>query len=305
MMPFPWMRARPKADAEGRADESAGTRAFDFCVVGAGRMGASIAGTLALQVLYGLARRALCCAGCRSTLTAAAWTQGASVALFDRSDYDRRKGYDIMRADMKILEQRGLMLPADKDSALRRITLVDSHEQCVQAAIVVEAIFENLDAKRQLFGELAAAAHRTGATPVLSTNSMNFSIGQITQSLSPATTLLACGVRFLYPVFFMRPVEVSGHEDGATQEQISASATLSRVMGQLRRFGFEPFYHHLGSTQNTGLFRNNSGFYRRKLNQHEVHRYEQQLRRFVRGRCWRATCALMCLYLRLSLGCMH
>ena len=36
---------------------------FDFCVVGAGRMGASIAGHLVLQ--------------------------GARVALFDRSDYDR------------------------------------------------------------------------------------------------------------------------------------------------------------------------------------------------------------------------
>jgi len=36
---------------------------FDFAVVGAGRMGASIAGHLALQ--------------------------GASVALFDRSDFDR------------------------------------------------------------------------------------------------------------------------------------------------------------------------------------------------------------------------
>jgi ketopantoate reductase len=38
-------------------------KGFDFCVVGAGRMGASIAGHLALQ--------------------------GARVAVFDRSDFDR------------------------------------------------------------------------------------------------------------------------------------------------------------------------------------------------------------------------
>ena len=38
-----------------------------------------------------------------------------------------------------------------QDAALERITLVQNHEQCVQASVVVEAIFENLDAKRVLF----------------------------------------------------------------------------------------------------------------------------------------------------------
>ena len=47
-----------------------------------------------------------------------------------------------------------LMHAADgtaQDAALERITLVQNHEQCVQASVVVEAIFENLDAKRVLF----------------------------------------------------------------------------------------------------------------------------------------------------------
>jgi hypothetical protein len=38
-----------------------------------------------------------------------------------------------------------------QDAALERITLVQNHDQCVQASVVVEAIFENLDAKRVLF----------------------------------------------------------------------------------------------------------------------------------------------------------
>jgi hypothetical protein len=41
-----------------------------------------------------------------------------------------------------------------QDAALERITLVQNHEQCVQASVVVEAIFENLDAKRVLFAGL-------------------------------------------------------------------------------------------------------------------------------------------------------
>jgi hypothetical protein len=43
-----------------------------------------------------------------------------------------------MRADMKELELRGLLLPADKDAALGRIALVESHDECVRAQVVVE-----------------------------------------------------------------------------------------------------------------------------------------------------------------------
>ena len=108
-----------------------------------------------------------------------------------------------------------------QDAALERITLVENHEQCVQASIVVEAIFEDLDAKRVLFAglalvpvpgaqraacvcaragasrppvryglsnrgttELDAAAARIGVDPVLSSNSMNFTVGQITQGVT-------------------------------------------------------------------------------------------------------------------------
>jgi hypothetical protein len=41
-----------------------------------------------------------------------------------------------MRADMKGHEKRGLLLPADKDAALERITLVENHEQCVQVTFM-------------------------------------------------------------------------------------------------------------------------------------------------------------------------
>jgi hypothetical protein len=39
---------------------------------------------------------------------------------------------------MKELELRGLLLPADKDAALGRIALVESHDECVRAQVVVE-----------------------------------------------------------------------------------------------------------------------------------------------------------------------
>lgn len=205
--------------------------------------------------------------------------QGARVALFDRSDFDRKKGYDIMRADMKNLEQRGLLLPADKDAALGRITLVESHAECVRANLIVEAIFEDLEAKRVLFKELDAAAVKEGTDPILSTNSINFSIGSIVKKGATGSSRKVCGVRFLYPVFFMRPIEISAHEPFGKERETPA---IARAYSLLLRFGMEPFYVSLPKPTSDGL--ESTCAYRRRLNPPEVTRYEEEQCRVARTR---------------------
>jgi 3-hydroxyacyl-CoA dehydrogenase len=76
---------------------------YDFAVIGAGRMGASIAGALALN--------------------------GARVAVHDRSDFDRKKGFEIMRADMKQHEEEGLISKEGREQALDHVFLVNSLEE--------------------------------------------------------------------------------------------------------------------------------------------------------------------------------
>jgi hypothetical protein len=141
-----------------------------------------------------------------------------------------------------------------------------------------QAIFEDLDAKRALFAALEAAAVRTGREPILASNSMNYSIGQITSGVTGAKTVV-CGLRFLYPVFFMRPVEVSGHESGAPD---SLSPDMSRLFAYLRGFGFEPFYQCFPEpTEYGGQYQ---GSCRRKLWPHEVKQYEDEQARIVSTR---------------------
>jgi hypothetical protein len=87
----------------GMATEEAskqGCDYYDFAVIGAGRMGASIAGALALN--------------------------GARVAVHDRSDFDRKKGLEIMRADMKQHEEEGLISEEGRMQALSHVFFVDS-----------------------------------------------------------------------------------------------------------------------------------------------------------------------------------
>lgn len=82
---------------------SAANGKYDFAVVGAGRMGASIAGALALS--------------------------GARVAVYDRSDFDRKKGLEIMRADMRQHENSELISASARLQALDNVFLVESLDE--------------------------------------------------------------------------------------------------------------------------------------------------------------------------------
>ena len=76
---------------------------YDFAIVGAGRMGASIAGNLALS--------------------------GARVALYDRSDFDRKKGLEIMCADLRAHENSQLISASSRLKALDNVWLVESLQE--------------------------------------------------------------------------------------------------------------------------------------------------------------------------------
>uniref|UniRef100_A0A6T8N154 RING-type domain-containing protein n=1 Tax=Hemiselmis andersenii TaxID=464988 RepID=A0A6T8N154_HEMAN len=212
---------------------------FDFAVIGAGRMGASIAGQLAIQ--------------------------GAKVAVYDKSDFDRKKGFEIMRADMKLLVDSRLLIPKDRDDALDGITLVDSIEAAVSAPLVIEVIYEDLDAKRELFAKLQAACSNTDT--VFASNSINHPIQDIAEPGIIPPTRQVCGVRFLHPVFFMPPVEVTSVEDSMP------SRLRAPVWDHLARFNLAPFY----AKANPG------GFWRRKLDFSEVERYNDAQRRRVKA----------------------
>ena len=85
------------------SETSAANGKYDFAIVGAGRMGASIAGNLALS--------------------------GARVALYDRSDFDRKKGLEIMCADLRAHENSQLISARSRLKALDNVWLVESLQE--------------------------------------------------------------------------------------------------------------------------------------------------------------------------------
>jgi 3-hydroxybutyryl-CoA dehydrogenase len=116
-------------------------------VVGAGTMGSGIAQVSAL-------------AGCE-------------VTMRDINEESLERGLAAIRSSLSRFASKGRIAEADVDAALGRITPTTDLDALGQADIIVEAVFENLDIKRELFAAIdkiakpgAILASNTSAIPI-------------------------------------------------------------------------------------------------------------------------------------------
>ncbi|KAE8988544.1 hypothetical protein PR002_g21736 [Phytophthora rubi] len=118
--------------------------------------------------------------------------------------------------------------------ACGNITVVSDVAQCADAAIVIEAIPENLEAKVKLFKTLE---QHCSASTILATNTIELPIDSIQMHLQHPDRFL--GVRFFYPCVLMSPVEL-------TVGTSTSQGTLDRIVAFLQRLEKLP---HRGPTK--------------------------------------------------------
>ncbi len=99
--------------------------------------------------------------------------------------------------------EKGSMSQADADAAIARIRVANALTEFKDCHLVVEAIIENLDAKRALFGELEGIV---GPECILATNTSSMSVTTIAAKLK--TPQRFAGLHFFNPVPLMKLVEV-------------------------------------------------------------------------------------------------
>jgi 3-hydroxybutyryl-CoA dehydrogenase len=122
--------------------------------------------------------------------------------------------------------EKGKLAAADRDAALGRLTMTSSLEALGGADYVVEAIVENIDAKRELFARLDAIT-RPGV--ILSSNTSSISITVLGAATTRPDRVL--GMHFMNPVPLMPMVEVirGMHTSDAT---IAAAQELVEEAGR-------------------------------------------------------------------------
>jgi 3-hydroxybutyryl-CoA dehydrogenase len=122
--------------------------------------------------------------------------------------------------------EKGQLSEASRAAALARITPADEVEALAVADLVIEAIPEDLDLKRDAFRRLDAAA---AATTILASNTSSLSIGAIAAATGRAERVV--GMHFFNPVPLMALVEVIA-SDSTGHEVAEATMAAARRLGK-------------------------------------------------------------------------
>jgi 3-hydroxybutyryl-CoA dehydrogenase len=151
---------------------------------------------------------------------------GHPVWLFDTRDGAAEDAHRKLVQTLDSLAAKGKLDARAAQDAGERIRPITSLDTVGQARLVIEAIVENLDAKRSLFAQLEA---RLSADTVLATNTSSISVTAIARGMKHPGRLV--GMHFFNPVPLMKLVEVvSGlHTDHEVAEAIF---DLSRAWGK-------------------------------------------------------------------------
>ena len=152
---------------------------------------------------------------------------GLEVLVHDPVDGAFERSLEKVAGFLRRKAEKGQLTPAVAESAIRRISNAGALEDLASADVVIEAIPEDLELKRDAFARLdAAAADRV----VLASNTSSLPIARIAASVARPERVI--GLHFFNPVPLMRLVEVvagprSG--DAALQAAESLAAGLGKT----------------------------------------------------------------------------
>ena len=154
---------------------------------------------------------------------------GYSVRLSDALAGAAQSGLARVRKNLDGAVERGKLTRAERDAALERIAVTDDVLEAARGAdLVVEAVPEDLELKRDLFARLDAAVPDAA---LLATNTSALSVAAIAAATRQPARVL--GMHFFNPVHLMKLVEVVTHAGTAPESAAMAAAVV-------RRLGKEP-----------------------------------------------------------------
>ena len=128
---------------------------------------------------------------------------GINVLMMDAKPGAAAEAREFIGKMLQRAAEKGSMSKGDADAALARIKIVDALTDFKPCHAVIEAVVENLDVKRQVFGELESIV---AADCILASNTSSLSVTTIAAKLK--TPQRFAGFHFFNPVPLMRLVEV-------------------------------------------------------------------------------------------------
>ena len=171
-----------------------------LAVIGAGNMGSGIAQKMA--------------------------TEGFRVILLDRDEPSVKRGLDRIRETLEEAITRKILKPKDVQEALDRIRGTTDWKRLADVDLVVEAVFEDLDVKREVFRNLA---EHTRPDAILATNTSSFYVRDLAAVVEHPERVL--GLHYFYHPAKNRLVEVVP-ADKTSDEAFRKAWAIQEAMGK-------------------------------------------------------------------------
>ncbi len=153
-------------------------------------------------------------------------TAGIAVEIVEPSPEARTRALDLIATGFARRIARGDLTGEVRDEIIGRISTRSALEDASRASVMIEAIIEEVGAKRDAFGK---AAEHFGPDAILATNTSSISVTRIAAGIPNPGRVV--GMHFFNPVPAMALVEViRGHH--TTDATIDAVTDLARTLGK-------------------------------------------------------------------------
>ena len=151
---------------------------------------------------------------------------GYEVVMFDRTMELVDRGYAMIEKQLRKQEERGRMTAEEVDAALRRLSRSVDLNDASDATLVLEAIFEDMIAKRELLKALDAIC---APDCLFGSNTSSLSITEMASGLQHEEQFL--GIHFFNPAPVMKLVEII-RGDATSEETLEVALDLVRSIGK-------------------------------------------------------------------------
>jgi 3-hydroxybutyryl-CoA dehydrogenase len=149
---------------------------------------------------------------------------GFEVCLVDEAPAALERAQATIEKSLGKFVEKGKLSAADRDGALGRLTTRTTVDALSDADYIVEAIFENVDAKRGLFARLDQV---TKPDVILSSNTSSISITLLGAATTRPDKVL--GMHFMNPVPLMALVELIRGQATSAASMLTATGLCMRL----------------------------------------------------------------------------
>ncbi len=152
---------------------------------------------------------------------------GIPVLLKDADQAALDRGLATIQSNYANSVKRGGFTPQDADERFKRITPTLSYDDFAKADLVIEAVFEGMALKKEVFKELDRVC-KPGA--ILASNTSTLNIDEIASATSRPASVI--GTHFFSPANVMRLLEIVRGK-ATSKEVIATCMQLSKALGKI------------------------------------------------------------------------